>query len=114
MVVAAPSGQRSVRVTPEPLLQRSNGQAESAFDGHRDTAPSASQAALPAPTNSEAWPALRAPLRNRAVLFELSGAAPGAVFSIHRSGITIGRAETSHIAITDSNLLGAFGADHSE
>jgi len=88
-------------VTPEPLLQRSTG-AESAFNGHRDTDPSASQAPLPAPTNSGAWPALRAPLRNRAVLFELSGAAPGAVFSIHRSGITIGRAETAHIVITGS------------
>src|ERR1700744_333335 len=57
---------------------------------------------LPLPDGSQILPVLRWPaVRDRAVLFQLSGAEPGAVFSISQSGTVVGRAATSDIVVQD-------------
>ncbi len=57
---------------------------------------------LPVSDGSQILPILRHPaVRDRPVLFQLSGAEPGALFSISASGTVIGRAESSHIIVDD-------------
>jgi len=44
------------------------------------------------------------PSRNRAVLFELTGANPGAVFSVYPSGVVIGRSPGADIIVSDGSI----------
>jgi diguanylate cyclase (GGDEF)-like protein len=73
--------------------------------GEAETDPAVSESALVLPTLAAPVRALRTPaLRNRAVLFELSGLNPGAVFSVHHSGVVIGRALASNIVVKEGGV----------
>lgn len=70
-----------------------------------ETDPSVAESALLLPALAAPVRALRAPAqRNRAILFELSGLNPGAVFSVHHSGVVIGRALASNIVLKDGGV----------
>lgn len=47
---------------------------------------------------------IKRPVRDRAILLELGGAQPGAVFSLHAPGAVIGRSDTVKVTLSDHSV----------